>query len=306
MGPTLFAFWRIIYIHTCREATWVYQTCHLIFKAIADLSPCIILAVGCQWKSYQASMTCAGFGGQPVMLPNGAVVDSQRLPRDSVLETPVRVNESAMLESIRSAPGSARPRPGRFSGGELRFGTRRHSSSSRSQTSSQTRRSQASSQQNRSRARHDRTLLGFPAAVSDLSDNESNALLQGRVASVTDSLGSMVGARVMELESGAEIQDYSSEPQGLSLRPQIPEWEAAESFDGHRPIGSGSDVQSGMSEAQSVHFHPIRVPENSDIAASALTGKICSSWCLCSLTRKIIGLPATWQWRFSCLVVSIG
>ena len=188
----------------------------------------------------------AGFMGQPVMLPNGAVVDSQRLPGGAVLDAPVHVNEGAMLESIRSAPGSARRRPARFSGGRLR-----HSSSSHSQHSSHDVPAQG------------QRLRRLSAASSDV------ASLQGRIASVSDSLGSMMGARAIETDSPSQISTQNSS----IWEPRLSAGGAA----GHSP-GRTQPLSSG-SEPTSVHYHPIQLPSDAVIETGELLPKLVDILC---------------------------
>lgn len=143
-------------------------------------------------------MHTAGFIGQPVMLRNGAVVDSQRLPEGAVLEAPVHVNEAAMMASISTAPGSARPQ-------QVSGDKRRYSSSSTSRGSYRAQRARPSAHASES-SPSDRRVSGAHTAPSHASESS----FHGRASSVTDSLGSIVEARTVEASSLTHSQDHGS------------------------------------------------------------------------------------------------
>lgn len=206
--------------------------------------------------------------GQPVMLPNGAVVDSRRLPPGSLLEAPVHVTEGSMLESIRTAPGTARTRGGSFSGGRLR-----HSSSSHSRTSSQ------------AQYHSPESYSGSPAhrRISDLSETS----LQGGHESVSDSLGSIVDAKTVESPQ-TSLQDYIVDSGGVQSR--ISDWEQRDGTE--ETISQSQDPSSQQrysseSTPHSVHYHPITVPDSTVQETMTLTGTfIIPGWVHCHVALR--------------------
>lgn len=61
----------------------------------------------------------AGFEGRPVMLNDGSLLDSVRLPEDSVLGHPVTVSAASLIQSTTPGVGSAQAYPITFSGGSI-------------------------------------------------------------------------------------------------------------------------------------------------------------------------------------------
>lgn len=63
--------------------------------------------------------SCADFEGVPVMLNDGQILDSARLPQGALEGHIVEVSAESLMQSMRSGPGSAQGHPITFSGGSI-------------------------------------------------------------------------------------------------------------------------------------------------------------------------------------------
>ena len=62
---------------------------------------------------------CTGFEGDPIMLEDGMIYDSARLPSNAVQEYPITVSAASLAETLASQPAAIRGHPITFSGGSL-------------------------------------------------------------------------------------------------------------------------------------------------------------------------------------------